>query len=136
MRTLKVLAAAGTIAVLAGGTALAQQQTTPQGTNANGPITIFKNMMAEPDGSVVRINGKEVDHLKNVGYDDITGTIKPGPNTMTITWNAPVQQLNFKIAYEPTRNNFRNIVVVNENQSNTAALKQAGSQSWTFTIPG
>ncbi|HZO94150.1 MAG TPA: hypothetical protein VFB22_10265 [Candidatus Baltobacteraceae bacterium] len=136
MRTLKVLAAAGTIAVLAGGTALAQQRTTPQGTNANGPITIFKNMMAEPDGIVVRINGKEVDHLKNVGYDDITGTIKPGTNTMTVTWNAPVQQLHFKIDYEPTRNDFHNIVVVNENQSSTAALKQAGSQSWTFTIPG
>ncbi len=136
MRTFKALTAAAALAALAGGTAAAQQQVTPNGTNANGPITIFKNMQAEPDGIVVRINGKEVDRLHMASYDDITGVVKPGTNTMTVTWNAPVQSFNFKIAYAPTRNNFKNIVVVNENASNTASLTKAGAQTWTFTIPG
>ena len=136
MRTLKALTAAALLAACAGGTALAQQQPTDNGTNANGPITILKNMQAEPDGIVVRINGHEVDHLKRVTYDDITGVVKPGSNTMTVTWNAPVQSLNFKISYAPTRNNFKDIVVVNGDQTKMASLKQSGTQSWTFTIPG
>ncbi len=136
MRTLKVLAAAAVLAAFAGGPALAQQQPSDNGTNANGPITIFKNMQPEPAGVVVRINGREVDHLRASSYDDITTTVKPGQNTMTVTWNAPVQSFNFKIAYAPTRNNFKNIVVVNADQTKMSSLKQAGSQSWTFTIPG
>src|ERR1700761_7419689 len=100
MRTFKVLTIAAAVASLAGGgTALAQQQTGPDGTNANGPITILKNMQTEPDGVVVRINGHEVDHLKAVTYDDLTNVVKPGPNTMTVTWSGPVQSFNFKIAY-------------------------------------
>jgi hypothetical protein len=55
---------------------------------------------------------------------------------MTVTWTVPVQQFNFKIAYEPTRNNFRNIVVVNETAAANPKLQQSGIQTWTFTIPG
>ncbi len=136
MRTLKALTAAVVLTALAGGPALAQQQPSDNGTNANGPITIFKNMAAEPSGIVVRINGHEVDHLRVVSYDDVTTVVKPGTNTLTVTWNAPVQVFNFKIAYAPTRNNFKNVVVVNADQTKMSSLKQAGSQSWTFTIPG
>ena len=136
MRTFKVITAAAAIAALAGGTAAAQQTPTDDGTNANGPITIFKNMQAEPAGMRVAIDGHEVDHLLSASYDDITSVVHTGTNTMTVTWSGPVQKLNFKVAYAPTRNNFKNVAVVQANSSSDATLRQAGSRTITFTIPG
>jgi hypothetical protein len=136
MRTFKVITAAAAIAALAGGTAAAQQQPSDNGTNANGPITIFKNMQAEPDGMRVAIDGHEVDHLKSATYDDITSVVHTGTNTLTVTWNGPIQKLNFKVAYAPTRNNFKNVAVVQANAATDSTLQQAGSRTVTFTIPG
>jgi hypothetical protein len=136
MRTFKVITAAAALAVLASGTAGAQQQKSDTGTDANGPITIFKNMQSEPDGLRVSIDGHEVDHLKMASYDDITTVVHPGSNTLTVTWSGPVQKLNFKVAYAPTRNNFKNVAVVQVDASTDSSLRQAGSKTVTFTIPG
>jgi len=136
MRTFKVITAAAALAALAGGTAGAQQTPTDNGTNANGPITIFKNMQAEPAGLRVAIDGHEVDHLRNATYDDITSVVHTGTNTLTVTWNGPVQKLNFKVSFAPTRNNFKDVAVVQANSTNDATLRQAGSRTVTFTIPG
>ena len=136
MQTFKVITAVAAIALLAGGTAAAQQQKSDTGTDANGPITIFKNMQAEPDGLVVRIDGHEVDHLHMTSYDDITTVVHAGSNSLTVTWNGPIQKLNFKVAYAPTRNNFKNVAVVQADASKDADLRQAGSRTVTFTIPG
>ncbi len=136
MRTFKIFTATAALAALAGGTALAQQTPSDTGTNANGPITILKNMQAEPDGVVVRIDGREVDHLHMASYDDITSVVKAGSNTLTVTWSGPVQKLNFKIAFAPTRNNFKNVLVVQSNATNDPSLRQAGTRTMTFTIPG
>jgi hypothetical protein len=136
MRTLKVLSAAAALAALAGGPALAQQTPSDTGTDANGPITILKNMQAEPDGVVVRVDGAEVDHLRDVTYDDITGIVHPGANTLTVTWSGPLQSLNFKIAYAPTRNNFKDVVVVKADAGRDATLRKAGARALTFTLPG
>ena len=131
-----MLTAAAAIAALAGGTAAAQQTAGDTGTDANGPITILKNMQAEPAGVRVTVDGQEVDHLDSVTYDDITGVVQKGSNTLTVRWNAPLQKLNFKIAYAPTRNNFKNVLVVQSDSSRDAALRGAGSRTYTFTIPG
>jgi hypothetical protein len=136
MHTLKMLAAAAAIAASASGSALAQQSPSDTGTDANGPITILKNMVAEPDGVRVSIGHREVDHLQTVTYDDITSVVHPGSNTMTVRWDGPVQKLNFKIAYAATRNNFKNVIVVQSDAGRDAALRQAGSRTFTFTIPG
>ncbi len=136
MRMFTMLAAAAATAVLAAGTAVAQQTPSDTGTDANGPITILKNMVAEPAGLRVSIDGREVDHLRSATYDDITSVVHPGSNTMIVRWDHPVQSLNFKIAYAPTRNNFKNVVVVQSDASRDAALRQAGSRTFTFTIPG
>lgn len=137
MRTFKVLTAAAAIAALAGGTAVAQQTPGDTGTDANGPITILKNMQAVPQGAArVDVDGQEVDHLDSVGYDDITGVVQRGANTLTVRWNGPVQRLNFKVAYAPTRNNFKNVLVVQSDSSRDSALRQAGSRTYTFKIPG
>jgi hypothetical protein len=131
-----MLAAAVATAALAAGTAVAQQTPSDAGTDANGPITILKNMVAEPAGLHVSIDGSEVDDLRTVTYDDITSVVRPGSNTMTVRWDHPVQKLNFKIAYAPTRNNFKNVIVVQSDASRDAALRQAGSRTFAFTIPG
>ena len=136
MRTFKVITAAATLAVLASGTAGAQQARSDTGTDANGPITIFKNMQAEPAGLRVSIDGHEVDHLRSATYDDITSVVHTGSNTLTVTWNGPVQKLNFKVSYAPTRNNFKDVTVVQANSSNDPTLRQAGSRTVTFMIPG
>jgi hypothetical protein len=136
MRTLKTLTAAAAIAVLAGGTAVAQQTATDNGTDANGPITILKNMQAEPAGVQVTIDGQQVDDLSTADYADITGVVHRGQNTMTYSWSGPVQKFNFKIAYAPTRNNFKNVVVVQSDASRDSALRKAGSRTVSFTIPG
>jgi hypothetical protein len=131
-----MLATAAAVAALTAGTAVAQQTPSDTGTDANGPITILKNMVAEPAGLRVSIDGREVDHLRSVTYDDITSVVHAGSNTMTVRWDRPVQSLNFKIAYAPTRNNFKNVVVVQSDASRDAALRQPGSRTFTFTIPG
>ena len=136
MRTLKILTIATVLAAAAAGSATAQQVPNDSGTDANGPITILKNMVAEPDGVRVSIDGREVDRLQTATYGDITGDVHKGQNTLTVQWNAPVPKLNFKIAYAPTRNNFRTVIVVQADSSRDAALRQAGSRSYTFTIPG
>ncbi len=136
MRMFTMLAAAAATAVLAAGPAAAQQSPSDTGTDANGPITILKNMVAEPAGLRVSIDDREVDHLRTVTYDDITSVVHPGSNTMTVRWSHPVQSLNFKIAYAPTRNNFKNVIVVQSDASRDAALRQPGSRTFSFTIPG
>jgi len=136
MRTFKVLTAAAAIAALAGGTAIAQQAPSDTGTDANGPITILKNMQAEPDGVEVDVNGQQVDDLHAAAYDDITGEVHRGSNTLLVRWSGPIQKLNFKVAYAPTRNNFKNVAVVQADASKDAALRRAGSRTVTFTIPG
>jgi hypothetical protein len=136
MRTFNVLAAAAAVAALAAGPALAQQTPSDAGTDANGPITILKNMQVEPGGVVVRIDGREVDHLRIATYADVTGVVHPGQNTLTVTWNAPLQSINFKISYAPTRNNFKDVIVVKADAAHDASLRKAGARALTFTIPG
>ena len=131
-----MLTAAAAIAALAGGTAIAQQPTSDTGTDANGPITILKNMQPEPDGVDVRVNGEQVDDLRAASYDDITTSVHRGSNTLLVRWSGPITKLNFKIAYAPTRNNFKNVAVVQVNAANDASLRRAGGKRMTFTIPG
>ncbi|MGD0051689.1 MAG: hypothetical protein ABSD03_07685 [Vulcanimicrobiaceae bacterium] len=135
MRILTPLLLAASLAALAA-PALAQQRVGPDGTNANGPITIFKNMAPESGGLVVRVDGHEVDHLRSAVYDDITTTVSRGTNTLTVSWTHPIQRLNFKVAFAPTRNNFRNVLVVQANSANDPSLSQPGSKTLTFRIPG
>ena len=131
-----MLTAAAAIAALAGGTAIAQQTPGDTGTDANGPITILKNMQAEPDGVTVSVDGADVDDLRMADYADITGVVHRGANTLTVRWGGPLQRLNFKIAYAPTRNNFKNVLVVRSNAASDASLRAPGSKTMTFTIPG
>ena len=131
-----MLTAALAIAALSGGAAMAQQQSGDTGTDANGPITILKNMQAEPAGVRVDVDGQEVDHLDTVAYDDITGVVTRGANTLTVRWSGPLQKLYFKSAHAATRNNFKNVLVVQADASRDAMLRQAGSRTYTFTIPG
>lgn len=136
MRTLKALTVAAAVAVLAGSPALAQQPRSDQGTNANGPITILKNMQPEPDGVQVTINGAQIDDLRAADYADITGDVHTGQNVLTVRWNGPLQKLNFKVAYAPTRNNFKNVLVVQANAGSDQSLTRGGAKTMTFTIPG
>lgn len=137
MRTLKILTAAAAVAALAGGTAFAQQTATDNGTDANGPITILKNMQAEPGGVRVAIDGHQrIENLQTADYSDITGVVHTGTNTVTVTWDVPVQKLYFKIAYAPTRNNFKTVLLVQSDASKDSSLRQAGSRTMSFTIPG
>jgi hypothetical protein len=122
-------------AALTTGTAVAQQLPSDSGNAAKGPITILKNMAAEPGGVAVRINGREIDHLQMASYADITGSVHAGSNDLTVTWSGPIQRLDFKIAYAPTRNNFRNVLVVDADANQDPALRQRGSQNFAFTIP-
>jgi hypothetical protein len=136
MRTFKVLTAAVAIAALAGGAAAAQQAASDNGTDANGPITILKNMQAEPDGVEVDVNGGQVDDLHATAYDDITSLVHRGANTLVVKWNGPITKLNFTVAYAATRNAFKNVAVVQANASKDGALRKSGSRTVTFTIPG
>ncbi|MBV9438935.1 MAG: hypothetical protein JOZ24_02970 [Candidatus Eremiobacteraeota bacterium] len=135
MRTLKAALAATAMTVSLASAAIAQQTPSDNGTDANGPITILKNMQAEPDGVRVEIDGAHVDNLQTADYDDITGVVHRGQNILTVRWNGPVQRLNFKIAYAATRNNFRNVLVVQSNASNDGSLRRAGGKTFSFTIP-
>ncbi len=134
MQMFKAISAAAALAVLVSGTAAAQQAPS-DGSNADGPIAIFRNMQPEPDGVSVAINGEEIDRLQSVNYDDVSGVVHPGSNTLVVTWNGPISKLNFKVAYAPTRSNFRNVLVVRDDSSSDASLEQAGSRTLTFTIP-
>ena len=136
MRTFKVLTAAAAIAALAGGGASAQQASSETGTDANGPITILKNMQAEPNGVEVDLNGEQVDDLHATGYDDITTSVRRGANTLVVKWNGPIPKLNFTIAYAAKRNAFKNVAVVYANPAKDIRLRTPGSRTVTFTIPG
>jgi hypothetical protein len=136
MRSFHALILTAAFAATLAAPALAQQHASDNGTNANGPITIIKNMLPEDPGVTVRVNGHEIDHLTQAAYDDITTTVKPGVNTLTITWSHPVQALNFEIASEPTRNNYKKVLTVNTTSTKDSALSQPGSKSFTFTAPG
>jgi hypothetical protein len=136
MRTFKVLMAAAAIAALSGGAAIAQQAPSDTGTDANGPITILKNMQAEPGGVEVDLNGAQIDDLHAAGYDDVTTSVHKGANTLLVKWAGPITRLNFTVAYAATRNAFKNVAVVQANASKDAALRKAGSRTVTFTIPG
>ena len=122
-------------AALTTGTAVAQQMPSDSGNAANGPIAIFKNNTPEPGGFVIRINGHDIDHGQMAAYDDITGVVHAGSNNLTVTWSGPLQLLDFKIAYAPTRNNFRNLLVFKADANQDPALRQSGSQNFVFTIP-
>jgi hypothetical protein len=135
MRTLTVLTIAAALAAATAGTATAQQAPSENGTSEYGPITILKNMQAEPGGVRVSIDGHEVDHLTQAVYEEITGVVHPGLNTLTVRWDGPIQRFDFKVAFAPTRNNFKNVLLVQSNAQRDGALRQAGSRSYTFTIP-
>ena len=135
MRTLHVLTIAAALAATAG-SALAQQTPSDTGTSAGGPITILKNMQAEAEGVRVEVDGAEVEDLRMADYSEITGVVRPGKNTLTLRWNGPVQKFDFKIAYAATRNNFKNVLVVQMNATKDRALGRAGSRTFSFTIPG
>jgi hypothetical protein len=122
-------------ATLTTGTSVAQQMPSDPGNAASGPITIFRNMAPEPGGVVVRINGTEIDHLQSAGYDDITGVVHAGSNNLTVSWSGPLQGLDFKLAYAPTRNNFHTLLVVKTDAKQDPALRQGGAQNFVFTIP-
>ncbi|MDB5028732.1 MAG: hypothetical protein JWO66_2421 [Candidatus Eremiobacteraeota bacterium] len=131
-----MLAAAATVAALAGGTAFAQQTPSDTGTDANGPITILKNMQPQPDGVSVDVDGSQVDDLHSAGYADITGIVHRGKNTLTIRWGGSLQRLDFKVAFAPTRNAFKDVLVVRSDAARDPALRRAGSRTLSFTIPG
>jgi hypothetical protein len=135
MRSYHALILTAALAATATAPALAQQRATDNGTNANGPITIIKNMLAEDPGVTVRVDGRVIAHLDQADYTDITQTVKAGVNTLTLTWSRPVQQLNFEIAFEPTRNNYRKVLVVNTSSAKDSSFGQPGSKSYTFRIP-
>jgi hypothetical protein len=116
--------------------AFAQQTPGPDGTNANGPITLLYNYVAETTPMRVMVNGHSVDHLKTAAYDDITTSVHTGSNTMTIRWDGPVDQIHVKISYAPTRNNFKNVVEYTASAAKDGSLKGSGSKVVTFTIPG
>jgi len=116
--------------------AFAQQTPGPDGTNADGPLTLLYNYVAETTPMRVMVNGHSVDHLKTAAYDDITTSVHSGTNTMTITWSGPVDRIHVKIAYAPTRNNFKNVVEYTDSAAKDGSLKAAGSKVMTFTIPG
>jgi hypothetical protein len=136
MRTFKVLTAAAAIAALSGGAAFAQQQPSDNGTDANGPITILKNMQAEPDGVEADVNGAQVDDLHATGYDDITTSVHRGANTLLVKWSGPITKVYVTVAFAAKRNAFKNVAVVQADASKDATLRKAGSRTVTFTIPG
>lgn len=133
-RTTTLAAAAALLALAA--PAAAQQVVNDNGTDANGPITIFKNYVAEPRPVRVVIDGQEVDDLTQISYADITAGVHRGPNTMTVVWNGPVQQLHVKVAFAPSRNAFKNVAEINANAQRDPSLRAAGSKTISFTIPG
>jgi hypothetical protein len=134
-RIARAAAVAAALALLAV-PAAAQQTPSDDGTSANGPITILKNAVAQTAPVHVVIDGDEVDDLRAATYDDITGVVHRGGNTLTVRWDGPVQKLDFKISYAATRNNFKDVLVVRADASRDAALRRAGSRTYSFTIPG
>lgn len=136
IRILQAAAVAAALALLAAAPVLAQQTPADNGTSANGPITILKNAVAETTPIRVAIDGGEVEHLRDATYSDITGVVHPGRNTLTVRWDGPVQRLDFKISYAATRNNFKDVLIVRSDAKRDATLRTAGSQTYTFTIPG
>jgi hypothetical protein len=135
MRIFTVVGIAAIVAGLAMGPAFAQQETAPNSGDATGPIVILENRQAEPDGVSVSINGEEADRLESATYVDVTSLVHAGTNTLVVSWSGPVPRLNFKVAYERTRNAFKNVIVVRTDSSNDARLREAGSRTITFTIP-
>jgi hypothetical protein len=134
MQLSNVLAVA-VVATLSAVTAIAQQQPSGSGLASNGPITILKNITSEPDGVTVYLNGRAIDHLRAAGYVDITGAVHDGSNKLTVSWARSLRQLNFKVSYAPTRNNFKNLLVVNSDADHNPGLRQAGSQTFIFAVP-
>jgi hypothetical protein len=113
----------------------AHAQQNPDQIDRGGPITILKNMTAEADGIIVRIDGREIDRLREVTYDDITTVVKTGANTLTVSWSHPIQRLRFKVAFAATRNDFKNVLVVDVDSNTDGSLNQPGAKTWAFTIP-
>jgi hypothetical protein len=134
MRLSNLLAAA-MVATLSAGMAIAQQQPSGNGLDSQGPITILKNIVGEPDGVTVYLNGTAIDHLRAASYLDITGVVHGGSNKLTVSWARSLRQLNFSVSYAPTRNNFKNLLVVHAEADHNPGLRQAGSQTFTFAVP-
>lgn len=135
MRILKVIGIAAIVAVLSIARAVAQQETSPNNDDANAPVVILENRQAEPEGVSVSINGEEIDRLESATYDDVSTSVHSGTNTLVVSWKGPVTRLNFKVAYAPRRNAFKNVVVVQADSSSDATLREAGSRTITFNIP-
>jgi hypothetical protein len=135
MRTFQALILIAALAATAAPRPLRNNKLPTTAQTRTAPITIFKNMLTEDRGVSVRIDGHEIDHLRQAAYDDITTTVKPGRNTLTVSWNHPISALNFKIAFAPTRNNFKNVLVVNTTSAKDASLNQPGSRTLAVNIP-
>jgi hypothetical protein len=129
------LLATAVVATLTAGAAIAQQQPSGNAMDANGPITILKNITNEPDGVTVYVSGSEIDHFHVASYVDITTVVHGGSNKLTVSWARSLRQLNFFVSYAPTRNNFRKLLVVNADANHNPGLRQAGSQTFIFAVP-
>jgi len=102
---------------------------------ANASMTVLTNAVAETTQVVVVIDGGHVERLLLEGYGDITDAVHPGRNTATVRWYGPIRRIDFKITYSANPNNSKDVLVVRADAAHDAALRRAGSRTYTFTIP-
>lgn len=122
--TSKTAAAAAAFALLAAAPA-----------TANASTTVIANAVAETTQVVVVIDGSRVERLRLVGYADITDAVHPGRNSATVRWSGKVRQIDFAIIYSVNANNSKEVLVVRADATRDAALRRAGSRTYTFVIP-
>jgi hypothetical protein len=127
VRTLKVAAAATTLALLAAPPARAQP--------THGS-TIITNAVTETTKLLVVIDGGHVEHLRLVGYADITDAVHPGRNTATVRWSGSIRRIDFTIRYSTSPDNARDVLIVRADATRDATLRRAGSRTYAFTLPG
>jgi hypothetical protein len=126
---LKIAAAATVLALF-----VAAPATGAGGSSARGS-TILTNAVTETTQVAVVVNGGHVEYLRLVGYGDISYAVHPGRNTATVRWSGPVRRIDFQIRYSTSPDNSRDILVVRADATRDAALRRAGSRTYTFTIP-
>ncbi|HWT04653.1 MAG TPA: hypothetical protein VN224_02760 [Xanthomonadales bacterium] len=102
---------------------------------ANASMTVLTNAVPETAQVVVVIDGRHVERLLLEGYGDITDAVHPGRNTAAVRWSGPVRRIDFKITYSTNPNNSKDVLVVRADAARDAALRSAGSRTYTFTIP-